>query len=325
MISKQLRLLALTACLSVVCFRNVRFTATAVAGQTNGAVSHDALQRVLADKRAKWSRRLWKRVRTFLKNHPGGYLIVDDTVIGKETTSWKTEMTAKLWSASEKRYLYGQSVVLLLWTDGRTRLLLDVRFWVKGSKSTKLDLALAMLRSAKQRGLSPEAVLFDTWYAAAKLMSAIRAMDWHWVTRLKANRTVGKKLQVRHRWRTTYGSCVATLSGGIEALVVKDGSVFFATSHLDYKPKQVKKAYRQRWMIEEVIKLLKSECGFETCQARSIPAIRAHAFICLMSFNSLEQERIKHRISTIYHLRSTLFNQPGPLSTAWNLDPNIFA
>lgn len=107
MLSKQLRQIALTACISVVCFRKVRFTATAVAAQTYGEVSHDTIQRFLAHERARWSRQLWKRVKKFFKNTQGGYLIIDDTVIGKDDGSWKTEMTSKLWSSSEKRYLYG--------------------------------------------------------------------------------------------------------------------------------------------------------------------------------------------------------------------------
>lgn len=325
MVSKQLRHLALTACISVVCFRKVRFTATAVSGQTLGAVSHDAIQRILAEERAKWSQQLWKRVKQFFKNHRGGYLIIDDTVIGKDDGSWKTEMTSKLWSASEKRYLYGQSVVLLLWTDGRTRLLLDVRCKTKGSAKTKLDLALEMLRCARDRRIAPEAVLFDSWYAAAKFMAAIRKLGWQWVCKLKSNRKLNGSIQAKRYWRTTYGSSQAMLAGGIKALVVKDGNNFFATSKLNWKPNQVKKAYRKRWLIEEVIKLLKSEFAFETCQARSIPAIRAHAYICLMSFNTLEQFRIKHNISTIYHIRSVLFNQPIPLQCPWNLPPSIFA
>lgn len=325
MLSKQLRHFALAACLSVVCFRKVHFTATSVSGQTKDAVSHDAIRRLLADIQAKWSRQLWKQIRKFMRTHLGGYLIIDDTVIGKDKGSWKTEMTAKLWSASEKRYLYGQSVVLLVWTDGKTRLLLDIRFWVRGSGKTKLDLALDMLRCAKQRNIRPEAVLFDSWYAAAKLMRAIRLMGWHWVTRLKSNRKLDETIFVKDRWRTTFGSCTATLAGKIEAFVVKDGDVFFATSRLDWKPKQVKRAYRMRWTIEEVIKLLKSEFAFETCQARTIPAIRAHAYICLMSFNRLEQERVRLGLSTLYHIRSVLFNQPIPLNTAWKLDSKLFA
>lgn len=318
MVSKQLQRIALAAYISVVCFRTVRLTATAVASQTSGAVSHDTFQRILATKRARWSRRLWKRAKKHIKS--GGYLIIDDTVINKEASSWKTEMTATLWSASEKRYLYGHNVVVLLWTDGKTRVLLDVQFWVRGGKKTKLDLAVQMLRAAKQRGVCPEAVLFDSWYAAASLLKAVRALGWHWVTRLKANRKLDDTCQVRHRWQTTYGSSVAMLTKGIKAFVVKDGNAFFATSHLDWKPKQVKKAYRKRWIIEEVIKILKSELGFETCQARSIAVIRAHAYLCLMSFNRLEEERLKHGFATIYQLRSVLFQHPIPFNDAWQLD-----
>jgi hypothetical protein len=325
MLSKQLRQIALTACISVVCFRNVRFTTTSIAAQTSGAVPHDTIQRFLADERARWSRHLWKRVKKFFKNRKGGYLIIDDTVIGKDDSAWKTEMTSKLWSSAEKRYLYGQSVVLLVWTDGKTRILLDVRFKVKGSQKTKFDLALEMLRSAKDRQIAPDAVLFDSWYAAASFMTALRKLGWHWVCKLKSNRKLDGTTLVKDRWKTTFGSCKATLAGGIEALVVKDGKAFFATSRLDWKPKQVKNAYRKRWIIEECIKLLKSEFGFETCQARSIPAIQGHAYVCLMSFNTLELFRVQHKLSTLYHIRSVLFNQPIPLQGAWNLNPSIFA
>lgn len=325
MLSKQLRQIALTACISVVCFRKVRFTTTSIATQTSGAVSHDTIQRFLADERARWSRQLWKRVKKFFKNLKGGYLIIDDTVIGKEDSAWKTEMTSKLWSSAEKRYLYGQSVVLLVWTDGKTRILLDVRFKVKGSVKTKFDLALEMLRSAKDRQIAPDAVLFDSWYAGARFMTAIRKLGWHWVCKLKSNRKLDGTTLVKERWNTTFGSCKATLAGGIEALVVKDNNAFFATSRLEWKPNQVKNAYRKRWIIEECIKLLKSEFGFETCQARSIPAIQGHAYVCLMSFNHVELFRVKHKLSTLYHIRSVLFNQPIPLQGAWNLNPSIFA
>jgi hypothetical protein len=115
MISEELRNLALTACILVVCFRNVRFTTTAIADQTSGAVSHDAIQRTLSRQGAEWSRKVWKKVKRSIRTKiQSGYFIIDDTVIGKEDTSWKTEMTSKLWCASEQRYRYGQSVVVLI-------------------------------------------------------------------------------------------------------------------------------------------------------------------------------------------------------------------
>ena len=121
-------------------FRNIRFTVTAVAAQTGGHLSHDALQRLLSNEQAHWSRHLWKRAKTFLRKQQGGYLIINDTVIGKDKDSWKTEMAVKFWSSSEKRYLYGQSVVLLIWTDGRTRVVLDIRFYVRGEKNENMTL-----------------------------------------------------------------------------------------------------------------------------------------------------------------------------------------
>ena len=108
-------------------------------------------------------------------------------------------------------------------------------------------------------------------------------------------------------------------------MIIKDGKEFFATSLLDWKPKQVKKTYRKRWVIEECIKLRQSEFALETCQARTVEPIRAHAYICLMSFNELELFRTKHDLSTLYHIRSVLFNEPIPLQTAWQLKPELFA
>lgn len=47
-----------------------------------------------------------------------------------------------------------------------------------------------MLNTAKERGFSPEFVLFDTWYSSIKNLKAIRKKGWHWLTRLKKNRLV---------------------------------------------------------------------------------------------------------------------------------------
>jgi hypothetical protein len=74
----------------------------------------------------------------------------------------------------------------------------------------------------------------------------------------------------------------------------------------------------------EYIKLLKSEFALEICQARTVETIRAHAYICLMSFNKLEVFRTKHSLSTFYHIRLMLFNEPIPLQAAWKLDPKLF-
>ncbi|TAE22087.1 MAG: hypothetical protein EAZ92_16155 [Candidatus Kapaibacterium sp.] len=41
-----------------------------------------------------------------------------------------------------------------------------------------------MLRTAKDRKMTATAVLFDSWYAAAHTMKAVRKLGWHWVTKM---------------------------------------------------------------------------------------------------------------------------------------------
>jgi IS4 transposase len=272
----------------------------------------------LLAKQRRWSRLLWNRFRHLVANK-GGYLLIDDTVFSKEHSKTLPYLST-LWSASERRNLLGINVVVLVWTDGFTRVPLDLRFWCKEDDRSKLDLAIDMLRVVKQRwDISPDAVMFDSWYAAAKLLKAITRLGWHWVTKLKKNRLLDGTTPVSQRWKTTYGSTIAQLCGKITALVVKDGDHYLATSRLDSKPKAVKKAYAKRWAIEEVFKILKSELHIESCMARSKTAVKAHAYIVLMAFCQLEQERIRHNISTIYELRATLFNMPVPDKLYWNL------
>jgi hypothetical protein len=61
-------------------------------------------------------------------------LIIDDTVIPKP---FATAMEGLAWvfSSQERRPVYGFSLVLLVWTDGRLRVPLGVRLWHKGGPS----------------------------------------------------------------------------------------------------------------------------------------------------------------------------------------------
>lgn len=93
--------------------------------------------------------------------------------------------------------------VLLIWTDGRVRVPLGVRLWRKGGRS-KVELAAELLREAHRRGLSPEYVLFDSWYAASTLLHLLADLGWKYVARLKSNRLFDGR-PVRDRWPHRFG------------------------------------------------------------------------------------------------------------------------
>jgi hypothetical protein len=47
-----------------------------------------------------------------------------------------------------------------------------------------------MLLKAFERGFNPQFVCFDSWYASVENLKLIRALDWHFLTRLKSNRQI---------------------------------------------------------------------------------------------------------------------------------------
>lgn len=215
--------------------------------------------------------------------------------------------------------------MLLIWTDGDTRLPVAARLYEKSSGRSKLDLAIEMLQQV-HRLLKPHVdyVLFDSWYAATKLLKQVRHLGYHWVTRLKSNRTLNG-IRADEFFRYRYGHAQVRLAHGERALAVKHERIILASSDTSLRLRQLKHLYKQRQWIEELIKILKSHLSIESCSARSETAQRAHIHLCLLAFCRLEQERLRHGIATIYRLREMLFNCQIPATLAWNLSLPVTA
>ena len=269
-----------------------------------GTVSHDRLTRML---QGDWSGHtlldvacrtlfVWER----------GFLILDDTVIPKP---FATAMAGLAWvfSSQERRPVYGFSLVLLVWTDGRLRIPLGLRLWCRGGPS-KSALALELLSYARNRlRCHPEYVLFDAWYPSKALLKRIRDYGWYFVCRLKKNRRFnGQPLRVfrRHPYWTERG----WLTGGVKVLVVRYGAKYYATNRLSLPAVEVRRLYRVRAQIEEVIRACKNHLGFNGCQARSARAQLHQVTCCLVAFCVLERER-HDRGLTIYRLKHQLSYQ----------------
>lgn len=97
-------------------------------------------------------------------------MILDDTTWRRWTR--KAEAASFVWDSTTAKVVFGMSIVVLIWTDGKRKVPLGKRVWRKGGKS-KVELAEELLREARQRRISPEFVLFDSWYSAKKLMYLI--------------------------------------------------------------------------------------------------------------------------------------------------------
>jgi hypothetical protein len=232
-----------------------------------------------------------------------GYLVLDDTVIPKLFAT-AIESLAWVYSSQERKPVYGLSLVLLIWTYGTVRIPLGMRLWHKGGPS-KYALALELLSYARNRlRCRPEYVIFDAWYPSKALLKRIRDYGWYFICRLKKNRRFNNQPLRAYR-RHPYWAASGWLSGGLKVLVVRYGAKYFATNRLTLPAAEVRRLYRVRAQIEEVIRACKDQLGFKRCQARSERAQLHHLTCCLVAFCVLERER-HDRGLTIYKLKHQL-------------------
>ena len=162
-----------------------------------------------------------------------------------------------------------------------------------------------MLSYARNRlHCRPESVLFDAWYPSRALLKRIRDYGWYFVCRLKKNRRFNGHA-VRHYRRHPYWTASGWLSGGLKVLMVRHGKKYYATNRLTLLAAEVRRLYRIRSQIEEVIRVCKDQLGLTGCQARSEKAQQHHIVCCLVAFCVLEQERHARGLS-IYKLKRLL-------------------
>jgi hypothetical protein len=141
-----------------------------------------------------------------------GYLILDDVLIQRYRSGKLGLKKAR--DTSTGAWVFGLSLVVLAWTDGKRRI--PLAFLPYFGEESKLDLALALLEWAKEAGFRPEGVLFDAWYAARRVLEWLHAHGWPFVTRLRSNRALGG-VQLR-RQVVSRCMCKRLCTGGIPLL-----------------------------------------------------------------------------------------------------------
>ena len=150
------------------------------------APAHDAFTRLL-HRLEPDPAVLWDETRPSVKS--GGALVLDDSVLDKPFAR-HMGLVRRCWSGRHRRVVAGIGLVTLLWTDGVALVPCDYRLADPVTDQTKNDHVRAMLAVAKGRDLSPRVVLFDTWYSGKDNLKAVRALGWHFLTRVRCNRRV---------------------------------------------------------------------------------------------------------------------------------------
>lgn len=283
-------------------FRNTRTSCCCLASLS--AMAHDRFYRLLYLD-FPYSRRLWEWFASRLVS-PGGYLILDDTTWQRFTR--RAEAVSFVWDSSVGKVVFGMSVVLLIWTDGRRKVPLGLRIWQKGGVS-KIELACTMLRQAQKHGLTPEYVLFDSWYSCNKLLNLLDSFDWFYIGRAKVNRVLNE-VKIGKAFHHRFGRKTGVLRKvSHQNLIVKDGRRFWLTNNISLTSRELKHHYGFRQQVEETFRLLKQEFGWGKCQAGTKQAQNAHLHLGLYALCLVQ---IKAKNETVYQFKQNLFREAIP-------------
>ena len=271
--------------------------------------AHDSFTRLL-ERLPPDSGALWDDAKKIITNIADGVLIVDDTRLDKPYAE-KMDYVTHHWSGKHHEVVKGINLITTLWSDGKALIPCDFRLY-NASKDglTKNDHFHNMLLVAKQRGMEPKYVLFDSWYSSMENLKLIaKDLGWHFFTRLKENRLVnptgrinGNK-PIKDVEIPPDGNVIVHLKGFGTIKVFRtvskkgDGIEHWATDDLGMNEEKRDELSGQAWGIEEYHRGIKQCCGIEKAHVRKAKSILNHVHMSIRAFIRLELYRLMTGIS----------------------------
>lgn len=273
--------------------------------ESTDAAAHDAFTRLLSRLEPD-AETLWREARTQI-DLQSGILVLDDSTLEKPYSEFNA-LVYRHWSGKQKAVVSGINLITLLWTDGRRCVPVDYRVFDKDRDGkTKNDHFSEMLLAASERGFNPELVCFDSWYGSIENLKLVRALGWHFLTRLKANRQINinrSGLQSVSKAGLCGGGTIVWLKGFGEVKVFRerttDGAAeYWATSLQTMSEAERESFAKWSWRIEMYHRALKQQCLIERAQCRRLRPVSNHIGLCIRAFVRLESHCHRERISWI--------------------------
>jgi hypothetical protein len=245
-----------------------------------------------------------------------GVLVIDDSTLDKPYAQ-KIKPVSHHWSGKHHAVVKGINLISMVWSDGDLLMPVDYRVYDKdGDKKTKNDHFQEMLDTAKKRGFTPEAVLFDSWYSALENLKRVRAHGWIFLTRFKANRKVATD---RSGYKTVSeiplaeaGSIVHLKGFGsikVFKIVAKNGDIeYWATNNLTMDELCRLTLAERSWAVEDYHRILKQTCHVERCQLQSSRSQKNHIGLAIRALTRLTWTFFKTGISP-YELKKSIIRE----------------
>ncbi|ASV33868.1 transposase [Candidatus Hamiltonella defensa] len=281
---------------------SMRYSGLALSEVSPLPLSHDSISRWLKS-RCFRPKELWELVAPCVDKARPCLLIADDTVLAK-TRSKKIEGVHYQYSGNQHDVIAGIGLVNLLWYDLKTTesVPVDYRIYDKDTDGkTKNTHFCEMLNLAKDRGMTPEAVVMDAWYSSLDNLKTLRSHGWVWVTTLRKNRIVNCSSRLESLDIPEEGLLVHLRGYGwvtVFKFVAQHGRIdYVASNMIEPTRDKVTAVIEARWSVEVYHREVKQTCGIERCQARTGRAQRNHIFLAISAWFEQYKRRVSQKMS----------------------------
>lgn len=279
-----------------------RYSALSLSEVSPINLSHDSVSRWLEESHIR-PKDVWNGAKDHILGGDG-VIVADETVLNKNR-SQKIELVRWQYSGDEHDIVRGIGMLNFLWVDHKGGVCpMDFRIWEpKEDGYTKNDQFRDMLKTAKRKGVTPEAVIADSWYSSLDNVKCIRDIGWYWLMGLRKNRTVNKGQRLEELTIPDNGLRVHLKGYGfiwVFRFVAKNGRTDYWGTNLE-RPgkKEVVSLIQKRWKIEVFHRELKQTCGLECSQARTSRSQRNHIVLSVLSWMKKAEVRRRQNI-TLY-------------------------
>ena len=315
-------------------------TATGLAALLEGTVSHDRVQRFLANAQ-RTSADLWHLVKPHVRaiQSEAGVLIIDDSIAEKPYTD-ENDIVCWHYDHSQERAVKGINFLTALYHSQGVSL--PVGFVIVAKTEHYLDKKdgrpkrrSPVGKNEHYQGLAQQAVtnqipfkyvLNDVWYASAENMMFVKhTLHKEFIMPLKANRQVALSLTDKQ-----YGRYVRVDTLELEpntvrevylegvdfpVLLIKqvfvngDGSLgiqYLVTSDTTLSDDDLTTIYRKRWNVEPYHKSLKQNASLEKSPTQTVRTQTNHFFAAMCGYIKLELLKESTRLNH-FALKSKLY------------------
>ena len=297
-------------------------TATGLSALLKNEISHDSVQRFLADEQ-QTSADLWRMVKPHVREIQSeeGVLIVDDSIAEKPYTD-ENDIICWHYDHAQQRNVKGINFVTCLYHSSGVSLPVGFEIVAKTesytdlkdkkekrrSKRTKNEMYRDLVQKAQKNQIVFKYVLNDIWFASAENMKFVKnTLKKEFVMPLKGNRKVALSLSAKQAGRyqrvdpleleTMQPVIIYVEEVGFPLLLVKqvftneDGSTgiqYLVTSDTTLDGNGITMLYQKRWNVEPYHKSLKQNASLEKSPTQTVITQTNHFFAALCAYVKLE-------------------------------------